>query len=197
MEANAQGPRLAGKRVAVLMTDGVEQVEYTKPREFLEQHGAQVLLVSPKEAGEDVQGFNHLEPGDKFRVDISVRDAREQDFDMLMLPGGTANPHTLRHSPESVAFIQAFADEQKLIAAICHGPWPLIEAGVAKAKHLTSWPSIQRDLTNAGAEWSDEEVVVDGRLITSRRPDDIPAFNKAILEALAVDPAMADTGASS
>lgn len=197
MEANAQGPRLAGKRVAVLMTDGVEQVEYIKPRKFLEQHGAQVLLVSPKEEGEEVQGFNHLEPGDKFRVDISVRNAREQDFDMLLLPGGTANPDTLRQSPESVAFIQAFADEQKLIAAICHGPWPLIDAGVAKAKHLTSWPSIQRDLTNAGAEWSDEEVVVDGRLITSRRPDDIPAFNKAILEALEVDPVIADTGTSS
>lgn len=197
MEANAQGPRLAGKRVAALMTDGVEQVEYIKPREFLEQHGAQVLLVSPKEEGEEVQAFNHLEPGDKFRVDINVRSARVQDFDMLLLPGGTANPHTLRQSPESVTFIQAFADEQKLIAAICHGPWPLIEAGVAKAKHLTSWPSIQRDLINAGAEWSDEEVVVDGRLITSRSPDDIPAFNKAMLEALAVDAAMADTGASS
>lgn len=197
MEANAQGPRLAGKRVAVLMTDGVEQVEYTKPRDFLEQHGAQVLVVSPKEEGDEVQGFNNLEPGDKFKVDISVRNAREQDFDMLLLPGGTANPHKLRQSPESVAFIQAFADEQKLIAAICHGPWPLIEAGVAKAKHLTSWPSIQRDLTNAGAEWSDEEVVVDGRLITSRRPDDIPAFTRTILEALAVDPAKADTGASS
>ena len=197
MEANAQGPRLAGKRVAVLMTDGVEQVEYTRPREFLEQHGAQVVLVSPKEAGEEVQGFNALDPGDKFKVDISVRNAREQDFDMLLLPGGTANPHTLRQSQESLAFIKAFADEQKLIAAICHGPWPLIEAGVAKAKHLTSWPSIQRDLINAGAEWSDDEVVVDGRLITSRKPDDLPAFNKTILEALAVDPAKADTGASS
>lgn len=197
MEANTQGPRLAGKRVAVLMTDGVEQVEYTRPRAFLEQNGAQVLLVSPKEEGEDVQGFNALEPGDKFKVDINVRNAREQDFDMLLLPGGTANPHKLRQSPESLAFIKAFADEQKLIAAICHGPWPLIDAGVAKAKHLTSWPSIQRDLINAGAEWSDEEVVVDGRLITSRNPDDIPVFNKTILEALAVDPAKADTGASS
>lgn len=197
MEPNKQGGRLSGRRVAVLMTDGVEQVEYTKPRAFLEQHGATVTLVSPKDAGQEIQGFNHMEHGDKFRVDVNVRDAQEGDYDALLLPGGVANPDQLRLSKESLAFIKAFADEQKLIAAICHGPWPLIDAGVACSKHMTSWPSLQRDLTNAGAEWSDDEVVIDDRLITSRKPDDIPAFNNAILEALAVDPETADIGPSS
>jgi protease I len=197
MEPNTQGPRLSGRRVAVLMTDGVEQVEYTRPREFLEQHGASVTLVSPKDAGQEVQGFNHDQKGDTFRVDLNVAQANEGDFDALLLPGGEANPAQLRRSQESIDFIKAFADEQKLIAAICHGPWPLIEAGVATAKHMTSWPSLQRDLINAGAEWSDDEVVIDGRLITSRKPDDIPAFNNAILEALAIDPEAADTGPSS
>lgn len=197
MEPNKECRRLAGRRVAVLMTDGVEQVEYTQPREFLEQHGASVTLLSPKDAGQEVQGFNHDEKGDTFRVDLNVAQADPGDFDALLLPGGEANPAQLRRSPESVAFIKAFADEQKLIAAICHGPWPLIEAGAATARHLTSWPSLQRDLIDAGAEWSDEEVVIDGRLITSRKPDDIPAFNNAILEALAIDPVIADTGPSS
>lgn len=197
MEANVQSRRLEGKRVAVLMTDGVEQVEYLKPREFLEQNGAAVTLVSPKEAGQDIQGFNHMDHGDKFKVDLNVKDARQADFDALLLPGGVANPDQLRASKESIAFIKAFADEQKPIAAICHGPWPLIDAGVARSKHLTSWPTLRCDLVNAGAEWTDEQVVVDGTLITSRKPDDIPAFNDAILKMLAVDPQIADTGPSS
>ncbi|MFD2366159.1 type 1 glutamine amidotransferase domain-containing protein [Pseudoduganella sp. GCM10020061] len=197
MEPNNQSQRLSGRRIAVLMTDGVEQVEYTRPREFLEQHGASVTLISPKDAGQEIQGFNHLDHGDKFKVDLNVKQANEGDYDALLLPGGVANPDQLRQSAESIAFIKAFADEQKLIAAICHGPWPLIDAGVARSRHLTSWPTLRCDLVNAGAEWSDEEVVIDGRLITSRKPDDIPAFNKAILEALAVDPQAADTGPSS
>lgn len=197
MEANDQKGRLAGRRVAVLMTDGVEQVEYLKPREFLEQHGATVTVVSPKDGGQEIQGFNHMDHGDKFRVDLNVRDAKEGEYDMLLLPGGVANPDQLRASQESLAFIKAFADEQKLIAAICHGSWPLIDAGVARSKHMTSWPTLRCDLVNAGAEWSDDEVVIDGRLITSRKPDDIPAFNQAILESLAIDAQTADVGPSS
>lgn len=177
---------LKGRRVAVLMTDGVEQVEYTEPRKYLEQLGVQVTLVSPKRAGEDVQGFNHDQPGDKFKVEMSVSEARPADFDALLLPGGERNPAELRKNAEAIRFIKEFGDEDKPIAAICHGPWALIEAGIAESKHLTSWPEIQDDLRKAGAEWTDEEVVVDGKLITSRKPDDIPAFNNALMKELMV-----------
>jgi protease I len=182
------GQALQGKRVAILMTDGVEQVEYTGPRTFLEQQGANVILVSPKGVGEEIQGFNHLAPGDKFKVEMNVRDAKPVDFDALVLPGGVANPDQLRLSQESIAFIRDFGDEDKPIAAICHGPWTLIDAGIAESKHMTSWPTLQTDLRNAGAEWTDEQVVVDGKLITSRKPDDIPAFNEALLKELMVSP---------
>lgn len=175
---------LAGQRVAVLMTDGVEQIEYTSPRSFLEQHGAEVILVSPKNAGETIQAVNRMSPGDKFKVEKNVKDARPNDYDGLVLPGGVANPQQLRLSPESIAFIRAFADSDKPIAAICHGPLTLIDAGVAQSKHMTSWPSLQQDLRDAGAEWTDEQVVIDGRLITSRKPDDLPAFNDAMLKEL-------------
>jgi protease I len=175
---------LQGQRIAVLMTDGVEQIEYTSPRSFLERHGAQVILLSPKKAGEQVQGVNHMTAGDKFKVDLNIKDASPADYDGLLLPGGLANPDALRLSAESIAFIRDFAASDKPIAAICHGPWTLIDAGVAKAKHMTSWPSLQVDLRNAGAEWTDDEVVVDGRLITSRKPDDLPAFNDALLKEL-------------
>ena len=189
MAAHMSGQQeLRGKRIAVLMTDGVEQVEYTSPRGFLEEHGAQVTLVSPKGKGEDIQGFNHMSPGDKFKVEMNVRDARPNDFDALVLPGGVANPDQLRLSKESIGFIRQFADSDKPIAAICHGPWTLIDAGVARAKHLTSWPSLQNDLRNAGAEWTDEQVVIDGKLITSRKPDDLAAFNNAMLQELSVSP---------
>lgn len=180
----SQGSELQGKKVAVLMTDGVEQVEYTKPRAFLEQHGARVTLVSPKPKGEQIQGFNHLTPGEKFAVDLDVRDARPAEFDALVLPGGVANPDQLRLSQEAITFIRDFAREDKPIAAICHGPWTLIDAGVVKGKRVTSWPSLREDLRNAGAQWSDEQVVVDGKLVTSRNPDDIPAFEKALLDEL-------------
>jgi protease I len=193
----AQGQTLKGKRVAVLMTDGVEQIEYTSPRGFLEEHGAQVTLISPKGKGEQVQGFNHFEQGDKFSVEMSVGEADPRDFDALVLPGGVGNPDQLRLSAESIDFIRNFASEEKPIAAICHGPWTLIDAGVAKASHMTSWPSLQTDLRNAGAEWTDDEVVIDGRLITSRKPDDLPAFNNALMKAMMIDPQAADMGASS
>jgi protease I len=175
---------LSGKRIAVLMTDGVEQVEYTRPRRFLEGHGAKVTLVSPKPVGAQVQGYDHATPGESFTVEMDLRHARPADFDALVLPGGVANPDRLRLSHEAIAFIRGFAHAQKPIAAICHGPWPLIDAGVVRGKHVTSWPSLRQDLTNAGAKWSDAPVVVDGRLVTSRKPDDLPAFEQALLAQL-------------
>jgi protease I len=178
------GRPLEGKRVAMLMTDGVEQVEYTSPRSYLEERGATVVLLSPKNAGEEVQGFNHLQPGDRFKVEMDVRDADPADFDALVLPGGVANPDKLRMSREAIDFIRGFDVEDKPVGAICHGPWTLIDAGIASAKHLTSWPSLKRDLTNAGAEWTDDEVVIDARLVTSRKPDDLPAFNDALAKEL-------------
>lgn len=183
MEAT-RSSALKGKHVAVLMTDGVEQVEYTEPRKFLEEHGAQVTLVSPKPKGDKVQGFKHLSPLDRFTVEMDVRDARPIDFDALVLPGGVANPDRLRMSTESITFIREFARENKPIAAICHGPWTLIDAGIAQGKRMTSWPSLKEDLRNAGAEWTDAPVVVDGKLVTSRKPDDIPAFDLALLHEL-------------
>ena len=191
-----RGP-LEGKRVAVLMTDGVEQVEYTGPRTFLEQQGAQVILISPKGVGEQVQGMNHDDKGDTFPVEMNIVDARPADFDALLLPGGEKNPLELRKSAESIAFIRDFYAEDKPIAAICHAPWVLIDAGIAESKSLTSWPGIQDDMKNAGAEWSDQEVVIDEKLITSRKPDDIPAFNDALMKAMMISPDMADMGPSS
>ncbi|HEX9174365.1 MAG TPA: DJ-1/PfpI family protein, partial [Telluria sp.] len=141
--------QLQGKRVAFLMTDGVEQIEYTAPRQFLEQNGATVTLISPKGKGEKVQGFNHQDKGDTFTVEMNVSDASPRDFDALVLPGGVANPDMLRLSKESIAFIKNFGDEEKPIAAICHGPWTLIDAGIAQSKHMTSWPSLETDLRNA------------------------------------------------
>jgi protease I len=191
MQQSAQqqtGQMLQGKRIAILMTDGVEQIEYTSPRSYLEERGATVLLLSPKDAGEEVQGFNHMQPADKFRVDMHVRDANPSDFDALVLPGGVANPDQLRLSRESIDFIRGFDVEDKLVGAICHGPWTLIDAGIATARHMTSWPSLKQDLTNAGAEWTDDEVVIDGRLVTSRKPDDLPAFNDALVKELLMAP---------
>jgi len=178
---------LQERRVAVLMTDGVEQVEYTGPRSFLEGKGVRVTLISPKAAGDEVQGMNHDQPGDRFKVELSLADANVADYDALLLPGGEENPKKLRQIPEAIAFIKAFDEADKPIAAICHGPWPLIDAGIAESKHLTSYPAIQDDLKAAGAEWTDDEVVVDGKLITSRKPDDIPAFNDAIMKQLMVN----------
>lgn len=177
---------LKGRHVAVLMTDGVEQVEYTGPRSFLEKKGVKVTLISPKQAGETVQGMNHDQPGEQFKVELSLAQADPADFDALLLPGGEENPKQLRQIPEAIAFIKAFDDADKTIAAICHAPWLLIDAGLAESRHLTSYPSIKDDLINAGAEWTDDEVVVDGKLITSRTPEDIPAFNDALMKELMV-----------
>ena len=196
METN-RADALKGKRIAMLMTDGVEQVEYTGPRSFLEQYGAVVTLVSPKNAGEQVQGMNHAATGDSFTVELNVRDAKPADFDALVLPGGKANPTKLRESAEATAFIRAFSQEDKPIAAICHGPLALIDAGLAMSTHLTSAADAKDELAGAGAEWSDEEVVIDGKLITSRGPADLPAFNDALAKELSIDPQDADMGPSS
>jgi len=187
-----------GKRVAVLMTDGVEQIEYTAPRRFLEEKGVHVTLIAPKAAGEEVQGMNHDQPGERFKVELGLAQAQVADFDALLLPGGEQNPKTLRGIPEAVAFIKAFDEADKPIAAICHGPWPLIDAGIAMSKHLTSYPAIKDDLVAAGAEWTDDEVVVDGKLVTSRKPEDIPAFNDALMkELMVIQEAGADPGPTS
>lgn len=173
---------LKGKKIAMLLTDGVEEVEYLKPRQFLEKQSATVELLSPKAKGEQIQGFNHLTPDQSFRVEVSVKGASPADYDALVLPGGVANPDMLRLSREAVNFVREMGQAGKPIAAICHGPWMLVEAGLVKGKHLTSWPSLQTDLKNAGADWRDEPVVVDGVLVTSRKPDDIPAFNEQMLK---------------
>ena len=169
-----------GMRVAVLATDGVEQVELTEPVKALKQAGAEVTVVS-LQAGE-IQGMNHDNKGDKLKVDAALADTKPGGFDALVLPGGVANPDKLRTEEAAVAFVKHFVDQGKPIAAICHGPWTLIEAGAVRGRKMTSWPSLKTDLRNAGAEWVDQESVVDGALVTSRKPDDIPAFNQHMLE---------------
>jgi protease I len=170
---------LKGRKVAVLATDGVEQVELTKPVEALRQAGAEVSVISP--GGKPIQGMNHDQAGDRLKADEALENARPERFDALLLPGGVANPDTLRITPGAVPFVRSFVQGGKPIAAICHGPWTLIDAGGVKGRRMTSWPSLRTDLINAGATWVDEECVVDGSLVTSRKPDDIPAFNKRML----------------
>ena len=174
---------LKGKKVAILVADGFEQVEMTKPRDALQQAGAEVKIVSPKSG--QIQGMNHADKGDKFDVDLTLNDADPDDFDALMIPGGLRNPDELRSTPEATQFVRHFFDEGKPVAAICHGPWVLIDAGVVRGRTMTSWPAIRTDVKNAGAKWVDEEVVVDNGLVTSRKPDDIPAFNKKMIEEFA------------
>ena len=174
---------LNGKRVAVLVADGFEQVEMTEPRKALDAAGAATTLISL--AGGTVRGFNHDDPGDRFKVEKTIDSVSAKDYDALLLPGGVANPDKLRVNQQAVAFVRAFADAGKPIAAICHGPWTLIEAGVVRGKTLTSWPSLRTDITNAGGTWVDEEVHNHHGLITSRKPDDIPAFNKKMIEEIA------------
>jgi deglycase len=176
--------QLQGKRIAfVVANEGVEQVELTEPLEAVREAGADVDLIAP-DAGE-VQAFNHLDKGDTFPVDRTVGEADASEYDGLVLPGGVANPDNLRTHEDAVAFVRAFFDAGKPVAAICHAPWTLIEAGVVGDRTLTSWPSLQTDLRNAGADWVDAEVVVDEGLVTSRRPDDLPAFNAKAVEELA------------
>jgi len=171
---------LKGKRVAILVTDGFEQIEMTGPRTALEEAGAVTILISPKSG--EVQGWNHHDKGDRFHVDQELKSAAADNYDALLLPGGVANPDQLRIIPEAVKFAKSFFTAHKPIAAICHGPWLLVEAGVVRGYKMTSWPSLKTDLTNAGAKWSDSTVVVDRGLVTSRKPDDIPAFNEKMIE---------------
>ena len=174
---------LTDKTIAVLATDGFEQVELSKPVEALKSAGAKVVVVS-LDAGE-IQGFNHHDKGDMTKVDIKVGDVDVEDYDGLLLPGGVISPDALRLDDAAVAFVKAFGQAGKPIAAICHGPWTLIDAGLVQGRRLTSWPSLKTDLTNAGAQWVDEEAVTDGGLVTSRNPDDIPAFCEAAINAYA------------
>jgi protease I len=172
--------KLDGKKIAVLFTDGVEQVELDKPVDGIKNEGAEVTYLT-LEAGE-VQAFNHLDHGDKIKVDNEVSDADASDYDGLLLPGGVANPDFLRMDDDAVKFVASFVEQAKPIAAICHGPWTLVEADVVRDRKLTSFPSLQTDIVNAGGQWVDEEVVVDEGLVTSRNPDDIPAFTEKAIE---------------
>ncbi|MEP6808990.1 MAG: type 1 glutamine amidotransferase domain-containing protein [Chthoniobacterales bacterium] len=175
--------KLDGKKVAILVASGFEQVEMTKPRAALEEAGAETTIVSPK-AGQ-IQGMNHADKGDKFDVELELDSAKAGDFDALLIPGGLMNPDELRSTPKALEFAKHFFKAGKPVAAICHAPWVLIDADVVRGRTLTSWPAIQTDVKNAGGTWVDEEVVVDNGLVTSRRPDDIPAFNRKMVEEFA------------
>lgn len=175
--------RLDGVRVAILLTDGFEQAELTEPRRALDEAGAVTRIVSPNDR--EVQGWKHFDHADRFLVDVRLEDASAADFDALLLPGGVANPDQLRMNPRAVAFVRTFVDAGKPVAAICHGPWTLIDADAVRGRTVTSWPSLKADLENAGATWVDREVVADQGLVTSRNPQDIPAFNARMLEEFA------------
>jgi deglycase len=176
--------QLSGKRIAFLMAnEGVEQVELTEPLDAVRKAGADADLIAP-EAGE-IQAFNHLDKADKFTADVAVSDADADNYDGLVLPGGVANPDQLRTDADAVGFIRSFFEAGKPVGVICHGPWPLVEANVLEGRTLTSWPSLQTDLRNAGANWVDEEVHVDEGLVSSRKPDDLEAFNAKIVEEFA------------
>ena len=177
MEKNLQG-----KRVAILATNGFEQSELLEPKKNLEDAGAKVTVLSLKPG--EIKGWDHTDWGKSVKVDGLVKDAKPDQFDALVLPGGQMNPDVLRMDSSAVTFVRTFVESGKPVAAICHGPWTLIEADVVRGKTMTSWPSVRTDLKNAGAHWVDEPVIVDGNLITSRKPDDIPAFSQAIAEAL-------------
>lgn len=171
---------LTGKKIAFLATDGVEQVELTEPREALEKAGATIELISIKEGS--IDGYNHLEKADSFKVDHQVSNVSYNDYDALVLPGGVANPDELRQDESAVAFARSFIEAGKPVAAICHGPWLLVEADVVRDRKLTSFPSIKTDIINAGGKWVDKEVCYDAPLITSRKPDDLKAFSDKIIE---------------
>jgi protease I len=171
---------IKGLRVAILVADGFEQVEMTKPRQALDDAGAQTSIVSPADG--KVRGWNLKEWGESFPVDVPLKEATPEDFDALHLPGGVMNPDKLRMNPEAVRFVKSFFDAGKPVSVICHGPWTVIETGYAKGRRMASWPSLKTDLRNAGAEWVDEPAVTDGNMVSSRNPDDIPMFNKAMIE---------------
>lgn len=172
-----------GLKIAILVTDGFEQVELTEPRKALDEAGADTAIVSPKDG--QVRGWKFTEWGDSLPVDVPLDQARPDQFDALPLPGGVINPDALRMDEKAVGFVKAFFDAGKPVAPICHGPWTLIEAGAARGRRLTSWPSLKTDLQNAGAEWVDQQVVVDQGLVTIRKPDDIPAFNAEVIKLFA------------
>lgn len=177
------GRGLTGKKVAFLATDGVEQVELTSPWDVVREAGGQPVLVSPKSG--KLQGYEGTEKGRTFAVDLAVAEADAADFDALVIPGGAVNADHLRADEDAQAFARAFFEQHKPVASICHGPWLLIEAGVVRGRNMTSYPTLRTDLKNAGANWTDEEVVVDRGLVTSRRPRDLPAFNDKMLEEIA------------
>jgi protease I len=179
----ANSPSLSGKRVAILATDGVEQVELTEPRKALDAAGAKTKVVSPKSGS--IKGWNFTNWGDDIKVDVALDATSPDDFDALMLPGGVINPDTLRMNEDAVSFVRAFFEAGKPVASICHGPWMLIEADVVRGRNVTSWPSLRTDLRNAGANWTDSESVTDHGLVTSRKPDDIPAFSRKMIEEFA------------
>ncbi|HUA24763.1 MAG TPA: type 1 glutamine amidotransferase domain-containing protein [Steroidobacteraceae bacterium] len=174
---------LNGMRVAILAAEGFETAELTEPRKALQDAGAETRVVSPAKG--EVQGWKHFDKGERIRVDVPLEQADAAEFDALLLPGGVANPDQLRMMPRAVQFVRAFFETGKPVAAICHGPWTLIDAGVVRGRTLTSWPSLKTDLLNAGAVWVDREVCVDHGLVSSRKPADIPAFNQKMIEEFA------------
>jgi protease I len=199
-DAMSLAMNLQGKKIAILVTDGFEQVELTEPKKALEDAGAKTLIVAPLPSGPDaggakVKGWQKTDWGDSFDIGLSLDRAREEDFDALVLPGGVLNPDKLRLNPKAVELVKAFVAAGKTIAAICHGPMMLIEAGAVKGRTVTSFPSLRTDLKNAGASWVDKEVVVDGSFVTSRQPNDIPAFNREMISLIAAPPQQDDTPA--
>lgn len=172
--------QITGKKVAFLVANGFEQVELTSPKDAVEKEGATAHIVSPENG--KVKGWQHTDWGDEFDVDVALNSAKADDYDALVLPGGVMNPDTLRHNEDALLFVRTFFEQHKPVAAICHGPWTLIDAGVVNGRTMTSYRSIQTDLKNAGATWIDKEVVVDQGLVTSRNPDDLPAFNAKVVE---------------
>jgi deglycase len=177
--------KLQGIRVAILATDGFEYVELAEPRKALEEAGAKTTVVSLQR--EEIQGWNHDKKGESIHVNVTIDSARAEDYDALLLPGGVRNPDILRTNKAAVDFVRAFFASNKPAAAICHGPWMLVEAGVLKGRKVTSWPSLKTDISNAGGQWSDEPVVVDRGLVTSRKPSDIAAFNKEVIQTFAAN----------
>ncbi|HEX5420753.1 MAG TPA: type 1 glutamine amidotransferase domain-containing protein [Gammaproteobacteria bacterium] len=171
---------LQGKKVAILVENGFEQVELTEPRRALNEAGAETHVISPVHG--KVKGWNHTQWGDEIPVDLPLQEAKADDYDALLLPGGVMNPDKLRQNEQALRFVRAFFDAHKPVAAICHGPWTLSDAGVVQGRTITSWPSLKTDLRNAGARWVDEEVVADRGLISSRKPADIPAFNRKMID---------------
>jgi protease I len=184
--------RLEGLRVAVLVTDMFEQIELTEPWKALEEAGAKPEIVSLEEG--EIQGFDHYDRADKFRVHRTVEEVSADDYDAYLQPGGVGNPDTLRMDENAVNFVREMFEQGKPAAVICHGPWMLVEAGVVRGRTVTSWPSLQTDIRNAGGEWVDDEVVVDGNLVTSRKPDDLPAFNEKMIELFAKSRVRAGAG---